>query len=602
MYYRWIKLSVLMTFLLILAGVSFKTTYAQATDVEPNNSCATSQDLGTVTLPLVVDGELDASAPAGDVDFYEFRGTAGEMLEITLAGEATGDGTLSDPFLGLFNVDCQNLGTSDDWGDSSNSRILVTVPRSGVLVVGAAICCDYDFRGYAGVGGSYRLQVARLPLIGSIAGRVVDNETGEPLTTWYRSGALHHCEGSDCSNQVRDIYIDENGRFLITPTTGYYYYEEPLLAGNYQIVLQSPYHESFQTEIFTVGDGEDLDLGDLTLIQLLLSDSISGQLVDSVTGNPAVDPYYYYYESYVILYRCNETGCSDFIGQKSLDENGYFQFTNAEFYHYGNPLAVGDYQLVLTAIGYETRETEIFSISEGEALDLGQLEMTSLPRADSISGQVVDAVTGDPITGQEHPYAHVTLQECVTSTECYGMIHNAQPASDGTFFIDRADFGVPLLTGTYQLIISAYEYQSKFIVFELDEGEALNLGTIRLEPDPIKLTNFRPCSDLPVRGGRCRFSIQVTNRMRSRLNGVVWATVNNGETGSFLGYTEFTLKNPQKLSLASGRNKQLQFQLDVPAQVSGSICIDIFVAKGSNDPFDTIGHESFCIYKQQNVY
>ncbi|MEZ4513967.1 MAG: carboxypeptidase regulatory-like domain-containing protein [Chloroflexota bacterium] len=589
-----VKFTVLLLLPLILAVVSFKTTRAQGVEVEPNNSCETAQDLGTITMPFTLDGELDIATTAGDIDFYQIRATPGEHLEITLSGVDTGGGTLSDPFLGAFNIDCYGLSMGDDYNGSHDSRITIVVPRSGILILAATSCCDYQFVGNQGASGTYQLHVNQLAVIGSIQGRLVDEATGDPV---MGSITLNRCYGSDCPILIRSDYTDENGRFSINPISNY---DEPIVAGDFQITAYNNFYETLLTERFTVAANQNLDLGDLPLISLPLIGSISGQLIDAATGEPIVNSQYYYNSSQATLYRCNEFDCGEFVGSTWLDVDARFEFNNP--YDYATPLSAGNYRVGLDAITYESHITDVFSVGVGEALDLGELEMTPLPRARSITGQIIDASTKSPLAGQNYPYAHVELQKCITLDDCYDTINNQYVGDDGSFVIDTAYFGLPLLADSYQLVITAYEHQTKIIPVDLAEGEALNLGQIRLDPEPVKLTNLQPCQDIPLRGGRCRFSIEITNRMTARLNGLVWAVVTSQDSGSFLNYTTFEIKNAQKVNLQSGRNKKVQFQVDVPAGAGGSICVDIFVAQGTNTPFNTLGQTQFCVYKQSNAY
>jgi hypothetical protein len=71
-----------------------------AQEVEPNNICEDTPDFGEVTLPISISGEL---TPAGDIDFYRFQAEPGTTVEVLLQGEDSGNGTLSDPYLGFFD-------------------------------------------------------------------------------------------------------------------------------------------------------------------------------------------------------------------------------------------------------------------------------------------------------------------------------------------------------------------------------------------------------------------------------------------------------------------------------------------------------------------
>lgn len=123
---------------------------AQGVEVEPNNPCAVAQNFGDTGLPYDVSGNLDLN----DVDFFRFNAIAGEEVVADLEGSATGQGTLGDPYLGLFDSNCNLLAYNDDSGGTVNSRLVFTVPANGVFVLAATGCCDLNFDGSHGHTGT----------------------------------------------------------------------------------------------------------------------------------------------------------------------------------------------------------------------------------------------------------------------------------------------------------------------------------------------------------------------------------------------------------------------------------------------------------------
>ena len=102
------------------------------------------------------------------------------------------------------------------------------------------------------------------PPIGSIAGRAIDEISGEPLpgrSTPFAVAVLLRCDGDECSESVIDLPTDEDGRFRFEQGS----LGQPLLAGTYQIVVFAEEYEDFLTDPFEVSEDEDLDLGDLAL-------------------------------------------------------------------------------------------------------------------------------------------------------------------------------------------------------------------------------------------------------------------------------------------------------------------------------------------------
>lgn len=229
-----------------------------ATESEPNNSCQTAQSVGTVPLPFVLDGNLDSSQ-SPDVDFYRFEGVPGAAVVVDLAGAPTGQGTLSDPFLGFFDSNCSLLAMNDDF-TSLNSHLEITIPADGAYILGATICCDSEFAG--GGEGSYQLTVTPVELIGSISGRVT-GMAGIPLRGDVEPFAfvrLLQCGDFGCFD-VNSQATDSEGRFLFESDAN----GEPLRAGNYQIVVSANQYRVGQTEQFAVGEAEEYDTGDFAL-------------------------------------------------------------------------------------------------------------------------------------------------------------------------------------------------------------------------------------------------------------------------------------------------------------------------------------------------
>ena len=125
---------------------------------EPNDTCLAATDLGAVTFPLTIYDTLSGFPfPGGDVDFFRFAGPPNQQVTVDLEGQSTAQGTLGDPFLGAFDSGCGQLGLDDDGGVGTNSRLALTIPSDGVLVLGVTRCCDGAFN--FGGEGTYRLTV-----------------------------------------------------------------------------------------------------------------------------------------------------------------------------------------------------------------------------------------------------------------------------------------------------------------------------------------------------------------------------------------------------------------------------------------------------------
>ena len=213
--------------------------------------------------PFAVQGSLDTPPDEPDVDFFRFSATPGAQLVADHEGQDTGAGTLPDPFLGLFDSDCNLLASNDD-AVGFNSRLSFEVPPDGVLVLAASSCCDEQFTGDGGSSGTYQLTISQAPpSIGSISGRIVDARTGEPLPgnePPFAFADLLLCEDDFCSS-VNSQGADGEGRFRFDQD----FNGQPLPVGAYQVVASANEYESAATDPFEVDEVEDVDIGDIPL-------------------------------------------------------------------------------------------------------------------------------------------------------------------------------------------------------------------------------------------------------------------------------------------------------------------------------------------------
>ena len=248
--------------------ISFSSPiFAQAVEVEPNDPCVEAQDIGPidVTGAFSVQGSLDTPPDEPDVDFFRFSATPGAQVTANHEGEATGAGTLPDPRLGLFDTDCNLLTSNDDSGFGFNSRLLFDVPADGVFVLAATDAGDFDFTGGGFDSGTYQLTISPPPpSIGSVSGRIVDARTGEPLPgdgPLFAFAELLRCDGDDCFEQVGFESADGEGRVRFERD----FEGQPLDVGTYQVRAFANEYEQAETDPSEVGEGEDVDIGDIPL-------------------------------------------------------------------------------------------------------------------------------------------------------------------------------------------------------------------------------------------------------------------------------------------------------------------------------------------------
>lgn len=249
----------------LLAGTN-SVALAQAFDTEPNNTCFDSQDVGAVSPPLVVEGSLDTPPDSPDVDFYRFTAAPDLALVADLEGQSTGRGTIVDPYMGLFDSNCNVININDDF-NSLNSHLEFAVPADGVFILAATGCCDNDFNGDGGHSGTYQLTLQLAPpSIESISGRVTNVTTGQPLrgdTEPYAFVELARCNDNNECFEVRGARnTDSEGRFFFDRG----FSNEPLPIGTYQIRAFANDHQSGISDPFPVLENESIDIGDIGLV------------------------------------------------------------------------------------------------------------------------------------------------------------------------------------------------------------------------------------------------------------------------------------------------------------------------------------------------
>jgi hypothetical protein len=233
---------------------------------------------------------------------------------------------------------------------------------------------------------------------------------------------------------------------------------------------------------------------------------------------------------------------------------------------------------------------------------VGTYEITVAPflAIGSISGRVVDALSGSPLPGDTEPFAFVQLLRCEGDDGCFPV--NDQPAtSEGRFLFDRDFSGQPLEVGTYQVVAFANQYRSgQTDPFAVGEGEERDVGDIQLEPFPAQLSNINPCGNIPAQGGTCKYSVTVANRSGTRLDAEAWSLVVGFGIGSFTDFTHFQA-GIRQLTLQSEESKEARFEFRVPAEVraGATICTELFVSRRRAAFFDTVGAAGlFCITKE----
>ncbi|KPV51640.1 hypothetical protein SE17_20060 [Kouleothrix aurantiaca] len=429
----------------------------------------------------------------------------------------------------------------------------------------------------------------------AVSGRIVDSATGAALpgdVAPFARAELLRCNTAGCTESVNVVAADNAGAFVFAADLN----GAPLTVGTYQVVASASAYTPQTTEPFSVTADTEVRLNDIALAPTVAGGSISGRLVDAKTGAALpgdATPF-----ASAALIRCTVEGCFENIAYQQADSSGHFEFTSDYF---GAPLTAGTYVVQGYAYGYEYTQTETFDFTEGTNYDTGDIALSTTPAAESISGQVVDADTGQPLRGDVAPFTQVTLLYCSEFEGCYPFTTQATD-STGHFSFTFELLGIPLPVGQYQLSVTAADYQSLVTApFFVGDGEAYDAGVLGLKPQPIRISELRPCGNLPHEGGTCIYSFRITNLTKQRLDGATWSIVNSDGISSTLNYTFFQAGEPQNIALAPGASQVFWFQFRVPSTVADNtiICAYAFVGEGLTDPFfNTIAERNlFCIQK-----
>ncbi len=590
----------------VMILLSAPCVQGQGSDQEPNNTCQTATNIGAVTLPSSTFGNLDSTPGSPDIDFYRFTVPPNTPLTIDLEGAFFG-GSLPDPFLGLFNSSCVLLATDDDSGEGRNARLEFTVPADGIFIVAVTGCCDPDFQG--GSIGSYRLTISDNVAIRSIIGRLVDSVTGNPLTGFsfpFARAELRRCTNGQCLETIAFQSPDLAGQYKFDTD----FSDKPLRAGAYKVFFAAQFYQPGETPVFNVAAAQLFDLGPFALTRVPLAGAIRGRVVKAGTGEPlpgTLPPF-----TRIELRRCSNGQCFEFIGSLSADEQGRFLLDESTL---GSPLVTGTYQVIVSASLHNPVQTELFTLGVGESRDFGDLALTPVPLAGSIRGRLIDATTGQGLSGGSPTFAFVRLLRCETFG-CFQTVGFQFPDGVGRFTFDRDFSGNPLPAGQFVIQASASFYQeARTESFTVAENEHKDVGNVRVPPLPVRFTNIQPCSNIPATGGTCTYSVIVNNGLPTVLNARAWSLVQSFNTGGFTGSTFFQVSNPPIVSIPAGGTRRVEFQLEVPRSVrEGSfICPSVLVGQAASPIaekdrnlsfFQPLGQTNtlFCIMKQFNQF
>ncbi len=361
------------TGLLLVLGLLAGSVEAQ--EREPNNACSAAQNFGSKALPAVLSAALDTTpAGTGDVDFFRVALVPGTPIQIDLQGAYSGQGSLGDPSLGVFDSSCNLVARGDDYY-GPDSRIRATVPADGVVVIAASACCDFSFTGQHGQSGSYRLSIALVEET-AVRGRLVDAVSRAPLSGSdfnYPRVAIEQCDAAtpnaSCYPIASYLAPDALGGFLYPANP----YDQQLNGGQiYRLTATANGYVPSQ-QFFTAIARRTVDLGDIAMALVPVIGSIKARLVDEVTLAPlkGSSPI----NARASLYSCDASGnnCFSYAGNANASEDGVVEFQDSI---YGGRLKAGYYVIEGSASDYQNRRSDPFQVAEGQNYTLSRLRLT----------------------------------------------------------------------------------------------------------------------------------------------------------------------------------------------------------------------------------
>jgi hypothetical protein len=223
------------------------------------------------------------------------------------------------------------------------------------------------------------------------------------------------------------------------------------------------------------------------------------------------------------------------------------------------------------------------------------------PSIGAISGRIVNASAGEPLTGNEPPFAFAELYRC-EGEDCFEFVNSQSTDGEGRFRFDLDSNGEPLTVGTYEIRAAADEFeQAGPEPFEVGEGEAVDVGEIALDRPPIWFSDIRTCDDLAPDGDTCRYSVRVTNNTDARVRGLAWSIIDGSGLDSGLTVTTFEASTRagsgravrERFVLEPLDETRLRFQFKVPpVAIGATFCARVAVGIDP-DPLVTTVREAF---------
>jgi len=224
------------------------------------------------------------------------------------------------------------------------------------------------------------------------------------------------------------------------------------------------------------------------------------------------------------------------------------------------------------------------------------------PTIGSISGRIVDAISGLPLMGAVSPFARVDLLRC-TDGNCFQFINSQSADARGMFLFQRDNQNDPIEVGDFMLTASANDFESASVQFSVQEGEEFDAGDLALLPPPIDFSAIQPCMSILPQGGRCEYSVNIRNNTTAPLSGQAHSIVDGGFGGSLFEATtrrsgDTVRRQPVRIPALSSQT--VRFSFDVPSFVPNGtfICTELFLGIDPSPLFNVTRRQNlFCLSK-----
>lgn len=222
-------------FLWFLIGVAGPVKAQTITEIEPNETCQTAQDVSSAGLPFTLTGNMAKKAEV-DTDYFKVTGIPGSLISINVKPV---DPKMLATSVAVYESGC--IGVPLKFA-SYPSAMVAKFPKNGVFIVNISKYSVEEI-------GAYSLSITPESAIGSISGHFIDAVTQQPLTSvGIVSASLHPCKLHTCGDYVSFQSVNKQGAFKFSQADD----GTPLIKGDYKIVGYAEQYEALVTSEFFV--------------------------------------------------------------------------------------------------------------------------------------------------------------------------------------------------------------------------------------------------------------------------------------------------------------------------------------------------------------